>query len=390
MNDRITYGVLGAGMQGPAIAYDLARFGKASKVVLGDIDPVRVRAQSKRVNLLVGRAIVEPVIVDVRNPNQLEQFFKQCDLVVSALPTEYNPMLALFALEARKHFCDLGTNSEWFWNTFRLESSKAETANISIVPNCGLAPGMVNHLALYMMETLPHCEEIHLYCGGLPQNPQPPLYYEATFNVGGLLEEYSGTSVVLRDGSIISVPALSETEVVDLGPIGRLEAALTSGSLGTAPYTFQGKLKTLDYKTLRYLGHWDRIRFLRDAGFFSKEPVLVGAGYAVTPREVTEHVIRKVILKPRASDLVVIHVRASARAEGKFETRTATILDRADEITNFSAMERVTGFSASIIAIAIAEGKVPRGIVPYEQSMSGHGFLEAFLSRGFRIQESSA
>lgn len=379
-----TYGVIGAGRQGPAIAYDLARHGNPGKILLADMDPVRASTQAKRVRSLAGGVAIEPVTLNARNPVQLKSFFEQCDVIVSALPTQLNPAIERFALDAGKHFCDLGTDSEWFWNEFRLHSSRAEHSGISIVPNCGLAPGMVNHLALYLIEQFTDCDEVKVYCGGLPQEPEPPLYYQLSFSISGLLDEYTGDTLVLRDGKIVRVPALEDQESIDLPPFGTLEAVHTSNGLGTAPFTLQGHLGTMEYKTLRYPGHWDRIRFLRDAGFLSRDVLVLGASVA-TAREVTEKVLDKAIRKSSVKDVVIVYARARGRTGDGSRTITATVIDYSDPQTGFSAMERMTGFCASIIAIAIAEGRVPRGIIPYDLSMSGHDFITDFCKRGFSL-----
>jgi lysine 6-dehydrogenase len=386
MDHLPTFAVIGAGMQGPAIAYDLGRFGNPARIFLADIDPTRARAQSKRVNLLLERAIVEPLTLNATERDQVAALFEQSDIVISAIPTQFNPSLALFALEAKKSFCDLGTDSEWFWNEFRLLSPRAEDAGISIVPNCGLAPGMVSHIGLYLMETLSECDEIRLFCGGLPQNPRPPLFYETVFNIGGLLNEYSGEALTLQEGQVVRVPAMEDVETLEIPALGILEAAATSGSIGTLPFTLQGKVLNLNYKTLRYPGHWAHFRLIRDIGFLERKPLLVGT-YPIIPLEVTEKVLERHFKRSRVADIVVVHARASGRRDSQRCTLSVTIVDRADEPTGFSAMERMTGFSTSIIAIGIAEGRVPCGIIPYEQTMSGHDFVAEFRRRGFTLQE---
>jgi lysine 6-dehydrogenase len=376
-------------MQGPAIAYDIGRFGNPGRILLADVDPTRARAQSKRVNLLLGRAFVEPIHLNATDPGQLKPLFDQSDLVISAVPTDLNPDLAEFALQAGKSFCDLGTDTEWFWNEFRRLNDRAVEAGICIVPDCGLAPGMVNHLALYLMENLTECDEIHLFCGGLPRHPSPPLFYETVFNIGGLLKEYLGEALTLQDGQLARVPAMDSLEVVEVPGIGRLEAAATSGSIGTAPFTLRGKVRSLDYKTLRYPGHWDRFRFLRDVGFFERHPLLAGGIYPMRPLEATERILERHLGKSRVGDIVVAQARAKGRTADGPCGLTATVIDYADEGTGFSAMERMTGFCAGIIAIAVAHDHIPRGIIPYEQTMSGHDFVAEFQRRGFTVHESS-
>ncbi len=380
------YAILGAGMQGPAVAYDLARFGDADIISLADIDMERATLKAEWVNQLVQRTVVYPKLIDARNEKQVRDYFEQADVIISAVPWQMNMRLAQLALDARRSFIDMGNEPEWFWFEFRKRHEEAQAAGIAIVPDCGLAPGMVNHLGLYCMEKMDQCDAIHLRCGGLPQRPVGPLGYKLVFNMIGVISEYTGKALTLRDGKPTYVNTLDDVEPVEIEGLGVLEAASTSGGTSTAPFTLEGRVREYDYKTLRYPGHWAIMRALRDLGFFDEAPVRVGE-VSVSPRQLTATVLPPRIQFPNEKDLVVVYVWATGIKDGAPYRITLQMIDYHDDATGFTAMERCTGFSASIIAIGVANGTVPRGLIPYEQSMSGHEFVREFLRRGFRIRE---
>jgi lysine 6-dehydrogenase len=265
------YAILGAGMQGPAVAYDLARFGDAEVIYLADIDETRAIQKAEWINQLLQREVVYPKRVDAADEHQVRAYFEQADVVISAVPWQMNMRLIQHALEVKRSFIDMGNDPEWFWHEFRKRDEEAKKAHIALVPDCGLAPGMVNHLGLYCMEQMDECHEIRLRCGGLPQRPIPPIGYKLVFNMIGVISEYTGKALTLHEGELHYVPTMDDVETLEIEPLGVLEAAPTSGGTSTAPYTLQGKVREYDYKTLRYPGHWAAMRALRDLGFFRRE-----------------------------------------------------------------------------------------------------------------------
>ncbi len=380
------YAILGAGMQGPAVAYDLARFGNAEVIYLADIDLERATQKAEWVNQLLNQQVVFPKKVDAQDRKQVLEFFEGTDVIISAVPWQMNMRLIQYALEAKRSFIDLGNDPEWFWFEFRKHDEEAKKAGIALVPDCGLAPGMVNHLGLYCMEKMDTCHEIRLRCGGLPQNPIPPLGYKLVFNMIGVISEYTGEALVLKDGKPAYVPTMDDVECLEIEGLGLLEAAPTSGGTSTAPYTLEGKVCEYDYKTLRYPGHWDTMRALRDLGFFDEEPIKIGDAF-ISPRQFTATVIPPKIDFPEEKDLIVVYAYGSGMKDGAPYEISVQFIDYHDDETGFTAMERCTGFAASIIAIGVANGTVPRGTVPYEQTMSGHAFVKEFLKRGFNLRE---
>ncbi|MFQ6118191.1 MAG: saccharopine dehydrogenase family protein, partial [Candidatus Bipolaricaulia bacterium] len=292
------YIILGAGMQGTAAAYDLARFGEAELVLLADIDLGRAEAAAARVNRLTGSDLARASQADVRDHEALAEALKGCGAALSAVPYRFNLGITEAAIAAGTGMCDLGGNTEIVLGQLKL-STEAEEAGITIVPDCGLAPGMANTLAVYAMSKMDRPREVRIWCGGLPQHPKPPLDYKLVFSIEGLTNEYFGRAYALRDGRVVELETFTELEEVRFPPpVGRCEAFITAGGTSTCPWTFEGKLERYEYKTVRYPGHYEKVKVMRDLGLLDSEPARIG-GVEVTPRELFHQVVPPRIAFPQ-------------------------------------------------------------------------------------------
>ena len=383
--EKYTYAVLGAGRQGTAAAYDMAKFGQASKVTIGDVDLGQARRAANHVNRLTGRRVAECTKVDVRRPAQIRRFLKGVDALLSAVPYYYNLEVAKAAIAARANMCDLGGHTGIVRKQLLLDRKAAE-AGISIIPDCGLGPGMGATLACYGMEKLDSTDEVYIWEGGLPQNPKPPFNYLLTFNFEGLINEYSGKAIFLRGGEIVEVPCIEELEIVEFPSLGKLEAFTTSGGTSTCPWTFRGKLKVFQNKTLRYPGTYAQLRTMRDLGLFSETEIKVG-GAKVTPRRVLQTLYEPHIKLPGEKDVVALRVKCRGKKDNQPAEIVLEFLDNYDDATQFSAMERTTGWSASIVAIMMAKGETPRGAKPLEVAVPGTPFVKELGRRGIKLTE---
>jgi lysine 6-dehydrogenase len=253
------------------------------------------------------------------------------------------------------------------------------------VPDCGLAPGLGNILAAYLVATDPGCDSIEVRCGGLSQTPRPPLGYKLVFNIGGLTNEYTGEAEFLRGGALVRVPTITEVENLEFpAPVGRAEACVTSGGTSTAPETFRGRLRNYDYKTVRYPGHWEKIRLLIDLGLLDTEPVAAG-GVTVSPRDVFHAVAAPKLTFPDDRDLVVLRVTALA---GGRKRRAIDLLDFHDEKTGFTAMERTTAYPAAACLHFQVSKRVPAGATTPERAFGTKAYLDAVRARGLGLSES--
>jgi lysine 6-dehydrogenase len=386
MTENTKFVVLGAGRQGTAAAYDMAYWGRASRVILAD-SQVEVSLQAaERVNRLVGRPVAEARQVDVTDSAALENLLSGADAVLSAVPYIHNLEITRAALRAGANLCDLGGNTD-IARTQHGFDAEARAAGISIIPNCGQVPGMGTSLAVYAMQLLDEVVDVFMWDGGLPQQPRPPFNYLLTFHIGGLTNEYAEPAVFLRDWQVTEVEPMTEVEVVEFPePIGRLEAFVAGGGTDTMPWTFAGKVRTLQNLTLRYPGHFAQLRAFYDLGLWDLEPVLIG-GVEVVPREVFHRLFEPKVTFPQDKDLVIVRVRAQGTKDGRPAEAFVQVVDYYDDRTGFTAMERGTGWSAAIVAEMMARDETPRGAGGVEVMVPAGPFVRELHLRGINVEE---
>lgn len=385
-NMTTTYAILGAGMQGTAAAYDLAKFAEPTELWLADYDLTQAQRSADRVNRLIGRKVACPVQVDALNLDALSAFLEPVDVLCSCVPYWMHPRIAPVAIRTKTNMCDLGGNTAVSLQTLAMDED-AKAARVTLIPDTGLAPGLVNSVGLALIEGLDSTESVKLYCGVLPQNPKPPFNYKLTFNIEGLLTEYDYRAIVLRDGEIAEVETLAELEELEIEGLGQMEAFTTSGGTSTAPYSLQGKLQNYEYKTIRFPGHCERMRIFKDFGFWGEEPVDV-KGCLVRPRDVFYKVFGPKLAAIQDLDQCIVRGVAVGVREGQRVRTQIDIHDRQCEETGFTAMERTTGFSIAIHAAAIARGEVQKGAIRYEKALKGTAFLDQIRRRGIHLKSS--
>ena len=384
------YLVLGAGRQGTACAYDMALYGDAEELILADGNLTFARKSAERVkSLLKGRAIprIHAIAIDVQKNDQLVKALTGIDAFLSAVPYYLNPRVAQAAIEAGASMCDLGGDIGIVQQELALHA-KAAAIGITIIPDCGLAPGMNNLLAVYAMEQMDLCQEVNIRCGGLPQVPKPPLGYRLSFNLDGLLNNYFGNAYALRDGKVTEIESFTDLETIEFPPpLGKCEAFVTAGATSTCPWSFEGKVKTYEYKTVRYPGHYEKIKLLRDLGLLDTTPLALD-GITTTPRAVFCKIVDPHIAFPQDKDLVVLRVDCRGIQNHRPIEIVMDLLEFFDDETGFSAMERMTGFSASIVAIMMARKEIKTsGAIPLEKAVSGKAFVAELTRRGIKVQE---
>jgi lysine 6-dehydrogenase len=367
----------------------MARFGDANRVLLGDADLGAAERSAARINQLLDKEVAEPCRVDVTNSGQLEALLSEVDAFLSAVPYWHNLRITAAAIRAGACMTDLGGNTELV-RTQLLQSSQAEEAGIAIIPDCGQVPGMGTSLITYAMSKLDSTEEVMMWDGGNPADPRPPFNYILTFHIAGLTNEYHGVAHFIRDGKRVEVPTFlpEDYETIKLpDPIGEMEAFVAGGGTSTMPWTFEGKLRTLWNKTLRWPGHFTQWKAYRDAGLLEEQPIEV-AGSNVSPREMLHALLEpKIKAAPGERDFVVVRVVARGIKDAKPVEVLLELIDHYDPDTGFTAMERTTGWDASIKAIMCVRGQTPRGVHPAEVAVPPALYLEELRRRGFSLRE---
>lgn len=371
--------VLGAGLQGSACAFDLLQNPDVQEVRLADL---RVDALPAFLSPYLGGRLV-PTVLDVRDRERVLDQMRACQVVMSAIPYYFNEALAALAVEAGAHFCDLGGNTEIVFNQKKLHDA-AVARGVSVIPDCGVAPGMVNILAQHGIAQLDAVDSVKIFVGGLPQFPEPPLNYQIVYSLEGVLDYYTTLSWVVRDGKRAQVKALSEIEMVPFpAPLGELEAFHTAGGLSTMAFRYEGKIPTMEYKTLRYPGHAKIMEAIRDLGLLELEPLDV-KGVRVSPRDVAVAAMGP-RLTSRKPDLVALRVSVTGSKGGRSTTLSWDLVDRYDAVHGISAMMRTTGYSLAITGLFQGRGLIAPGVLTPDESMPAERYIAELASRGVQI-----
>lgn len=354
--------LLGGGMMGVAIAQDLIENNIDVTIADKSADCVKTIPNIEK--------NADFILINADDTETIKKTMKNSEVTISALPYDFNYMLAKTAVACRTHFCDLGGNSQITERELKLHE-KAKNAGVLIVPDCGLAPGITNVMSSYLVKKIHGIKKIHIRVGGLPQSPQGTLSYALFFSVHGLINEYVEKAKILIEGRVTEVEALTGIEEIKFPSFSHLEAFYTSGGTSTLPNTFKGKIQELDYKTIRYRGHCEKIKVLKDLGFFKKDM-----------RMATEGTLEK-SLEKNVPDVVLARVTGSGKTKIKLE-----LIDYFDDDEQITAMMRTTGYPTSIIAQMILKGTITeKGSLPPEKCIPPEPFFEELMKRNIKIKE---
>jgi len=341
--------VLGAGRVGGAMAWDLARDGEF-RVTVADVSEAALgRLQG-----------LETRKSDLSTPAGVAAAVEGADLVIGAVPGFMGFETVKAVLEAGKDIVDISFFPE---DPFRLDGLAKEKGRVAVM-DCGVAPGCGNILVGHMSTQLDRLDRFVTLVGGLPVVRTWPFEYQAGFSPIDVLEEYTRPSRYVAHGQEVVMPALSEPELIDFPGIGTLEAFNTDG-LRTLLHTIDAPFKI--EKTLRYPGHIEKMRMLREVGFFRKEPIDVG-GVMVAPLDLTTELLFPMWqMKEGDEDFTILRVIVEGEKNGRKVTHTFDMLDRYDPATGVTSMARTTGYTCTAVARLVASGRYTRkGISPPE------------------------
>ncbi len=379
--------VVGAGRQGTAAAFDLLSFHPDEGLLLADADSERLEAAADRLGTLTG---IRPAtaVVDASNPNALTSLLLPVEVAVCAVPYRYIPACTEAAIAGGTSMVDLGGHTPTVLGQLE-RADEAAARGVAIVPDCGMGPGLNNTLGMAAIERLEALDadpvSVRLYDGGLPQFPPPPWGYALLFNIEGLTNEYDGYAIVLRGGRVTEVETLTEPELLEFDGIGTLEAFHTSGGTSTAPYTLEGRLQTYENKTLRYPGHLAAFRAFKDLGLFDRTPVEID-GRPVAPRDFYHRLLGPRLTADDPRDVAVMRAVGVGVRDGEEVEVVLEVIDRFDPATGFTAMERLTGWHAAVMAGYLADGAVPPGVWPVERAVAALPFLNELRRRGIDVK----
>jgi lysine 6-dehydrogenase len=372
--------VLGAGLQGSACAYDLLQQAAVERVTIADRHTDRLpkflkSARGKRLKVAK---------LDAQKAGALERLMRGHDAVMCALPYYFNERVAKAAVSLGLHHADLGGNTEIVQQQKKLHA-KALKQGLSVIPDCGLAPGMINIIAAEGIRRVGDARSVKMYVGGLPQHPEPPLNYQIVYSLEGALDYYTTPSWVLRGGQPARVDALSELETLAFPPpVGTLEAFHTGGGISTMPWTWAGRVQTMEYKTLRYPGHLAIMRPIRELGLLDVKPVDV-KGVKVVPRDAFIAIVSPKLTKPESHDLVALRVEVTGKSSKQVAWQ---LLDYYDAERGISAMMRTTGYSLAITGLMQVDGRITaRGAHTPDEAVPFGPYVNELKKRGIEIRE---
>jgi lysine 6-dehydrogenase len=395
--------VLGCGLMGSSIALDLLDSNSVRKVTVVDNGPERLKALEQRASKKPSgdfsyshvKDKLETRLLDItKNEEEFKKFLSGFDLGIGALPHGIAEKAVFAAVESKIDFVDLIYS--WRYQDGSNLDSKAKKGGVTIIPACGLAPGLTNILAKYSADQMEEVDQVKIYVGGIPEIPKPPLNYRIVFAIESVLEEYMRDALIIRDGKRVNAPALSEVEELTFAELQdqKFEAFITDG-LSTLPESLK-KVRFMEEKTIRWKGHAEQIALLIDLGLFSERPINVHhGGPRVAPRALLSTLLeRKLAMHQGDKDMTLLRVDVKGRKrKGDRSTRVKQyeMVDHFDQATQTTSMARTTAFPCSIVAQMILEGKISdKGFIPPELAIRDDRFDEllARLSRkGLNIKE---
>ena len=377
--------IVGSGRQGVAVAYDLLSscYDDNHHVTMVDINLSFLEKALKKISKISNHENLKGITADVTNEAEMLSILSDADVMISAVPYEFNLELTKIAIKSKTSMVDLGGHTNIVREQLSM-NDKAISSGISIVPDCGMGPGMNITMAVLSTEILDQTDEIHICDGGLPQNPSPPWNYSLFFNIEGLTNEYDEHAFFLNEGNIIEVPCFSGIENIEFDNFGILEAAVTSGGLSTMPWTFRKKLKVLENKTLRYPGHWEWMKAYRELGLFDRTSIEHN-NQKIIPRDFYHKLLEKKLDHGRVEDVCLMRIKALGKKDSKKVVLNIDAVEYYDKELDLTAMEKWTGWHISIMALEIAYNRIDRGAISVENALKGHVFLEEAKKRNYDI-----
>lgn len=376
--------VLGAGLMGKEAARDLVLSPNVEKVLLCDLDVGQAKMFKERLQ----NSKIEVLRLDANEDDSIRKIMREADVVINALFYTFNEKIARLAVEEGIHSIDLGGHIGGATDNVLILHEKAKAKGITLIPDLGVAPGMINILAGYGASKLDEVNAIRLYVGGIPVEPEGIFGYNIVFSLEGVFDHYTDASHVIRDGKLQEVQSLTEVEPITFEEYGELEAFHTAGGTSTLPKSFPN-VDTLEYKTIRYKGHADKFKLLVDLGLTNKETIVNVNGNMVKARDVLKEVLTPQLVLGDKEDAVLLRVIVEGLKDGVPTNYTYEMATKKDSLSGETAMARATANTISVVAQMIGNGVIKnRGVYPPELIVPGELYIREMAARGVEIRES--
>jgi lysine 6-dehydrogenase len=349
--------VIGCGNIGSVAARDLAENLPSTEIVVADASKTRAEETAKE----IGRDNVSFTPIDATNRNELTNTIGKFDLAVGALPGFLGFRVCKASVSAKVNIVDVSFMPE---DAMKLHKD-ALKAEVCVIPDCGMSPGLGSMLVGRASSQLDTVESVHMFNGGLPEKPIPPLEYAITWSAKDLIELYTRKANIVRNGKVTQVPATSGVEELTFPRVGKLEGFYSDG--------LRSLLKTVKVtgdmweKSLRYPGHAAKINLLESLGFFENKPVQI-EGVEVSPRALTEKLLEMKLKKPNTPDIVAMLIDIIGLKNTKKIHIQYRMLEHFDKRRKVTAMARTTAYTTSVVAQLVAKRAVTdKGVIPTEK-----------------------
>ncbi|GAA0413384.1 MAG: saccharopine dehydrogenase family protein [Bacillota bacterium] len=376
-------GVLGSGLMGKEAARDLVTSEGVTAVGLADIDLARAQDICEQLQ----SSKLTAYQVNAADKQELANYMRRFDVIINALFYSFNEVVAQTAIEVGVNAVDLGGHIGHMTDKVLALKEEAKAAGVTLIPDLGVAPGMINILSGYGNSKLDKLESIKLYVGGIPVKPEAPLEYNHVFSMEGVFDHYTDPSLIIRDGVKQEIPSLSEVERVYFEKFGPLEAFHTSGGTSTLSISYP-HLQTLEYKTIRYPGHAEKFKLLVDLNLTRTDYQVDINGQQVSPRDVFLKVLDPIVELGEKDDAVLLRVVVSGQKDGQSTTYSYEMTTYKDRKTQVTAMARATANTISVVAQMIANQTITKkGVYPPEQIVPGDPYMKEMAKRGVNIME---
>lgn len=371
--------VIGAGVIGSAVARDLVEREEVTQVQVCDAHARLLQALHDSLKSPKLRSFQ----IDARDFRVLSPILNGNDVAIGCVSPALNPKLAKLCIELGVNFCDLGGEDSTVHEVLALDE-EARSKSVWVVPNCGLAPGLVNILSRAGIAQFDEVDVVRLRVGDVPVNPEPPFNFRLSWSASKIIDDYTETVRLIEQGEVIEAEPLSHTERLHFSsPFGEMEAFCTAGGLSSLVDDLANQVKILDHKTIRWPGHADQMRFLIGLGFADRQKIDVRTH--LTYRDVLERRMRK-RLGGEYEDAVLMRVLIKGRQHDQTKTLVYEMIEMGDPDKKLSAIQRTTSIPAATVACIIGSGQIAGGgSTQAENLIPGEEFCRLLGARGLNI-----
>lgn len=350
--------VLGTGMIGTTVVTEMVKFPEIDRITAVDVN----QASIDKCLAIANNPKVTGKVAALQTEEDIARVLTGADVAVACLPHSLSLSAIKAAISSHCHLVDLVGSQ--FREKMELDE-QAKKAGVIIVPGCGVAPGITNFLAAQGIDLLDEADEAIMTCGGIPRHPIPPLWYQVVYRLESLLRLYTKPAIAIQDGEIVELAPLSNLQEITFPePVGLCETVITDAH--STAFILKGKVKNLYEKTVRYPGHWEKMKVIGELGFLDDIPVAV-QGISITPRAFAEKVLATKMKGDSHKDITVLRVEVSGTKDGARTKHRWEMVDLYDDERNITSMAKTTALPALLIAKLIAAKQITEtGVVPIE------------------------